>query len=140
MPSGVRWTGLNEEIQELKRLPEAFHGESDHIQQEESNAAAFAIRSRYPARTGNLRKGVVVRRFVRSSGHIVYELKNVAPHALIYELGTQARHTKIGANRGSMPPGRVFQPIYLQRRRTMFLRLIEMVRRAGFTVIVNESF
>jgi hypothetical protein len=37
-----------------------------------------------------------------SAGAIVI---NRAKHAAIFENGTQARHTAIGANRGSMPPG-----------------------------------
>lgn len=130
----VTWSGLSEQIEEWRRLPDVFSTQAEHIQQEEANAAAFAIRSRYPVRTGNLRKGVVIRRFLRKAGHVVFDVKNVAKHATIFELGTQARHNKIGANRGSMPPGRVFYPIALQRQRTMFLRLIEMVTRAGFTV------
>lgn len=134
MAARVTWSGLSEQIEEWRRLPEAFSTEAEHIQQEEANAAAFSIRTRYPARTGDLRKGVVIRRFLRKAGHVVYDVKNVAKHATIFELGTQARHTKIGANRGSMPPGHVFYPIALQRQRTMFRRLIDMVKRAGFTV------
>ena len=56
-------------------------------------------------------------------------VKNTAPHAFIFEQGTQARYVttrplgrakNFGYRRGAMPPGRVFIPIAIRRRREMY--------------------
>jgi len=56
---------------------------------------------------------------------VTAKVQNTAKHAWLFENGTQARHTDLGANRGSMPPGHVFIPIIIRRRRVMF----EVLRR-----------
>lgn len=61
-------------------------------------------------------------------------VKNTAKHAHLYENGTQTRQTKIGANRGAAPPGRVFVPIMIRKRRELHGELVALVRRAGFEV------
>jgi hypothetical protein len=61
-------------------------------------------------------------------------VKNTAPHAILFELGTQARHTKIGANRGSMPPGHVFVPRIVKARRKLTADLKAMVAAHGAVV------
>lgn len=132
----VTWNaGLNEFEVALKRVPQDLLVQANRIVVGEATYAAFAIRSRYPVRTGNLRDKVVVRERQTRRGDIVVTVVNTAKHALIFELGTQARHTRLGANRGSMPPGRVFFPIVEQRRRIMFLKLRDLVAEHGFTVV-----
>jgi hypothetical protein len=76
---------------------------------------------------------------VSRSGIVSYLVRNPAKHAAIFEFGTQARHTKLGANRGSMPPGHVFLPIVQQRRRTMYLRLKDMLVRFGFNQVFGDG-
>jgi len=137
--ASVTWKGLREFQTWLESLPENVSTEAEHIVQGEANAAAFAIRSRYPARTGNLRSKVVVQRRVSRGGLVSYVVKNTARHAAIFEYGTQARHTRIGANRGSMPPGHVFLPIVLQRRRAMFLMLKDMLTKFGFSRVFGDA-
>ena len=66
-----------------------------------------------------------------SAGAIV---KNRAKHAYIFENGTQARHTGLGYNRGAMPPGHVFIPEIVRRRRGMYEKLAEMLRQHGLQV------
>jgi len=139
MSTSVTWTGIDEFREWLRSLPVDAPREAEKIIQGEANAAAFAIRSRYPARTGNLRSKVVVQRRVNRAGVVSYVVKNTAKHAAIFEYGTQARHTRIGANRGSMPSGHVFIPIVLQRRRTMFLLLKDLLVRFGFTRVFGDA-
>lgn len=130
----LKWDGLEELRAELRRLPEDLTGEASHIVEASANAAAADIKQGYPHRTGNLRKGVTVTHFDKgkfSAGAIV---KNTAPHANLFEVGSQARHTAIGANRGSMPPGHVFVPAVIKRRRQMYSRLKELLVRKGLSV------
>jgi len=139
MSMSAQWTGVEEFRDWLRSLPVEAPREAEKIVQGEANAAAFQIRSRYPARTGNLRNKVTVQRRVSRQGIVSYVVKNTARHAAIFEYGTQARHTHIGANRGSMPPGHVFLPIVLQRRRTMFLLLKDLLVRFGFTKVFGDA-
>lgn len=135
----AKWTGIDEFREWLRSLPIDAGNEADHIVQGEANAAAVQIRSRYPSRTGNLLRNVFVNKRTSRTGIVSYVVRNPAKHAAIFEYGTQARHTKIGANRGSMPPGHVFIPIILQRRRVMYLLLKEMLVRFGFTKVFGDA-
>lgn len=126
--------GLNELKAALRDLPDNLIGEASNIVEGAANGAATEIRSKYPHRTGNLRDGVTVTHFDGgrfSAGAIV---KNTAKHAHIFEIGTQARHTAIGANRGSMPPGHVFVPAVIKARRGMFAALKDLLVRNGLVV------
>jgi hypothetical protein len=101
---------------------------------EAADQAAAEIRAAYPTgKTGNLKKGVKVTKGDGGRFGTVYVVRNVAPHAFIYENGTQVRHFK-GASRGAMPPGRVFVPIIARRRRRMDTDLIAMVNNTGLVV------
>ena len=59
---------------------------------------------------------------------------NTSPHAWMFENGTQVRHTRIGANRGAMPPGHVFIPEAERQRRQMFGAFKDMLEREGLVV------
>jgi hypothetical protein len=113
-------------------------GEAGHIVEATANGAASSIRSSYPVRTGNLRDHVTVEAQMSgfSAGAIVI---NRAKHAAIFENGTQARHTAIGANRGSMPPGHVFVPIVIRKRRQMYEQLKDLLTRSGLQVSGNAE-
>lgn len=130
----VRWDGLDEYRELLRTLPETLANESANLVEGAANAAAFDIRSAYPVRTGNLQKGVtvtVLNRGRTATGRIV---KNNAPHAWLFEVGSQARHTSLGANRGSMPPGHVFIPRVIKWRRRLYEQIKELLRLKGATV------
>lgn len=139
MSTSVKWEGLDEFREWLHTLPLEAGNEAEKIVQAEANAAAFQIRSRYPARTGELQRKVTVNRRVSRQGVVSYVVRNGSRLAAIFEYGTQARHTKIGANRGAMPPGHVFIPIVLQRRRTMYLRLKDLLVRFGFNRVFGDA-
>jgi hypothetical protein len=134
--ASVRWSGLDELKAQLRTMPEELTDEGGQIAEDEANGAADDIRQGYQrhVRSGRLARGVRVTHFARgkfSAGAIV---KSAAPHAWIFENGTQARHTAIGANRGSMPPGHVFVPAVVRRRRRMYERLKELLTRRGLVV------
>src|SRR5688500_3598157 len=102
-------TGLDELRNALRRLPADLADDADEIVYGAATDAKNAVAAGYPSRTGNLKKGLKVTR-EKSTFSAGAVLKNTAPHANIFEAGTQARHTDLGAFRGSMPPGRVFVP------------------------------
>lgn len=133
----LEWQGLEELRTALRTLPADLTGEASHIVEGSANAAAADIKAAYPVRTGTLRNHVTVTHFEKgrfSAGAIV---KNTAKHAHLFEIGTQARHTRLGANRGAMPPGRVFVPAVMRRRRQMYQQLKALLERKGLWVSGN---
>lgn len=126
--------GLDELREALRKLPAELTGEASHIVEGAANGAAAQIKAAYPRRTGNLVNGVSVETVSSgqfSAGAIV---KNKAKHAYIFDNGTQARHDAIGANRGSMPPGHVFVPAVIRKRRQMYEQLKDLLVRNGLQV------
>lgn len=122
----------------LLRIPQDLIIQSNKIVEAEAYRAASEIQARYPVRTGNLRKGVRVRQRFSKRGDIIVTVTNTAKLALIYELGTEARHyfTVNGVKHltGRMPAGRVFLTIVPQRLRSMLLKLRDLVAAHGFRV------
>jgi hypothetical protein len=129
----LRFDGLEELKAALRSLPADLTGEGGHIVEAETNAAEGQIKRGYPVRTGHLRDGVSSE--IKTTGFSVSGIvKNTARHAYIFENGTQARHNEIGANRGSMPPGHVFIPTVIERRRVMYAELKDLLVRHGLKV------
>lgn len=129
MANRIEFTGLEELRAALKQLPEELAREADDIIDNRTELALSEIIQRYPRRTGNLRKGVRKKK-IRDG----WQLRNTAAHSHLFERGTQARHTKIGAHRGAMPPGNVFVPVAIKHRRLMEQELIDLLVRKGFGV------
>lgn len=129
----IVFEGMDELRQQLRNLPTDLGGEAAHIIEASANAAAATIKAGYPARTGNLRDHVYVTHERTQFGAIGI-VKNTAKHAWIFENGTQARHTDLGANRGSMPAGHVFVPAVIRERKRMYEDLKDLVVRHGLEV------
>jgi hypothetical protein len=128
----VKWYGLDEYMAELRAFPLALTAEGNGIAKDTADAAASEVRAAYPKRTGNLRKGVRVRKkYRRETLRASYEVRNTAPHAYIYEHGTRARHTRYGADRGSMPAGNVFIRITERHWREFVERIKDLLRERG---------
>lgn len=124
------------EIREgLRQLHDSVSGtgEAAHIVEAHANSAAVTIRSGYPSRTGDLRDKLTVehRRSAFGARSVV---RNTSTHALPFEVGTQARHTSLGANRGSMPPNPIFTQTIRRERRAMFEDFRTLLTRAGLIV------
>lgn len=137
----MTWEGMAELRAALRRLPDDLAGEAGHIVEAAANAAAAEVRQGYQARLkghgrqpGRLVGGVSVSRFEAGRAAAAAVLKSDAPHAWMFEHGTQARHTDLGANRGAMPPAHVFVPAAMRVRARMYEELAALVRRAGLEV------
>jgi hypothetical protein len=129
----LRIDGLTELRAALMHLPPELVREASVIVTAQAEAALREIAVAYPFHSGNLR------------GHLRLELggdavsatariRNTAKHAYIYESGTGPRHWANGKSTGTMPAGRVFIPIAIQRRRIMLAALIDLVERSGLHV------
>lgn len=140
MSARVRWTGKEEFRADLAHLPEGLTAASDGIVQSAAQEAAAEIRQQYEAHrvTGNLAARVFVSRLDKGKFIAGRVVKSAAPHAWIFENGTQARHTKLGWNRGAMPPGHVFIPTVIRKRRAMQQALKALLVRFGLKVSGDE--
>jgi Bacteriophage HK97-gp10, putative tail-component len=130
----VTWTGLDELREALRKLPEELTAEATDIVDSAAEIAMASIIQAYPHRTGDLRSHVVKEAKAAGPFGVAFVVKNTSRHAWIFENGTQARHTAIGANRGAMPPGRVVIPTAVRCRQTMYRELKDMVTRHGLVV------
>lgn len=126
----IVFTGLAENVAAMTKLPLALREDAEPIVYGTGDAAAVEIIASYPKRTGNLARRVFVKRKA-SEFSVRATVTNPAPHAVIFEYGTQARHNALGANRGSMPPGNVFVPVIVRRRRGMYERLKALLVKYG---------
>jgi len=127
------WNGLEEFKAALRALPAELTDEASGIVEANANAVVAEIQAGYPVRTGDLRDHVAVT-FTTSHYATGAVVKNTSKLAYIFENGTQARHNKLGANRGSMPPGHVFIPAIIRRRRVMYEQLADLLTRHGLQV------
>lgn len=132
----IRFDGLAELKAALKALPTELRDESAAIVYANADEARNEIIAAYPKHTGNLKNHVYVQRKPGQFGAAAI-VKNTAKHAWIFENGTQARHTDIGANRGSMPAGHVFVPAVIRRRRIMYDVLKDLLVKHGLIVSGN---
>jgi hypothetical protein len=135
----VIFEGLEELREQLRNLPADLTADATEIVTGAAEAARFEIVRAYPKRTGNLRNHVVLA--TRDTGKFGagVALKNTAKHAYLFEVGTMARHSKLGANRGSMPAGKVFVPLVIYHRRAMYRQLKSMLAEHGLTVFGDAT-
>ena len=134
MPTTLTIAGLQELRLQLRNLPKHLAQEAQGIVTSHAEAAADKIRNAYPIVTGNLKKGVKVDRVTKSEAGAAARVRSTSRHSHLFEYGTQARHTKIGANRGAMPAKPTFIPIVTRERREMVEDLIGLVQSEGLTV------
>jgi hypothetical protein len=132
--NAIVWDGLAEFYDFLRTLPRDLGADAAPIVTHAATLAEGEIRQRYGDRkTGNLARGLKMTTNANPYGALAI-VRNTAKHAAWHEYGTQTRQTKIGANRGAMPPAKLFIPIVMKHRRAMFARLVALVERNGFTV------
>jgi len=133
MNARLTWTGLAELKADLRALPGGLAGDASGIVMEAADGAKADMH--YPRRTGDLADKLKVER-VSTSGPFGAGARvvNTSKIAHIFENGSQARHNALGANRGSMPPGHVFVPAVVRRRRAMYEQLKALLVRHGLQV------
>lgn len=135
MSAGFTFIGLDELRTALLNLPAELTAQAVGIVSAAADDAAAEIKAAYPeGETGNLKRGVRVG--TRGGGdHTVRRVvRSTAPHATLFETGTQTRQTALGYNRGFMPGANIFVPVVVRRRRVMFEALVAIVEQAGLDV------
>jgi hypothetical protein len=132
----IVFEGLDELRAALRQLPSDLAGEASNIVVGIANAAALNMRTLYGDHrvSGELQEKVVVERLEVGKVAAGMVVKSASKLAGIFENGTQARHTALGANRGSMPPGHVVIPTAIAARRRMYEQLKDMLVRHGLEV------
>ena len=143
MANRLTFVGLDQLVKDLQALPGHLRDEAKTIIHASATEAKAEMQAAYPeGPRGKLKRGlsVTMRDDAFGAAGIV---KNSSPHAFIFESGTQARYVNtlplsraknFGYRRGAMPPGRVFIPIAMRRRREMYAGLMDVVRKQGFQV------
>jgi hypothetical protein len=134
MSASFTFEGLEEFAVDLTKLPVRLRDRARDIVENAAEEARASIVQAYPRRTGNLRRGVQIEHKPLGAFGQLSIVRNKAAHAFIYENGTVARHTSLGANRGAMPAGKVFVPIARRRRRWMYQELKAMMASEALQV------
>jgi hypothetical protein len=136
--AGVTWNGLDSFKRELQVLTSDLVSEAEGILVESAFAAGDAIRASYPYVEGALQRGVTV---IPSRGIVLAgaELKNLAPHAYIYEHGTKVRANKAGDNRGFLHPTPTFIPIAAAYRERAIQDVIFRLYQHGATRVTGDA-
>jgi len=133
--ASLTWAGLSELKVQLRTLPERLKGEATHVVDAAANRAEADMKAEYAAhvRSGNL-LGHVQQTVTDDSAYgYAIQVKNTAPHAWLFEFGSQARHRNLKTWK-AMPAGHVFIPAMETNRRWMYEQLIEMMTREGLQV------
>lgn len=112
MSASIDWQGgLEAFARELETLPDKLIADViDPVMDRETDEAVHRMQSRYGH--DSLSKGV--RRDKRGPGD--YRIRNTAPHAHLYELGTQSRFQADGTPTGKMPATPVLIPEAISAR------------------------
>lgn len=131
-------------IRDLRNLPADLAGEAAHIVEAAANAAAVTVRSEYGAHrvTGELQDGVSVEHRPSGPYGAGARLRSKAPHAWLFDHGSQARHWRTGKSTGAMwekrPPTHVFVRAVIRERRRMWDALRQLLLRHGATRVTGE--
>jgi Bacteriophage HK97-gp10, putative tail-component len=113
-----RFDGLKELLAQFRSLSEDMTVAATPDVEASAREALDAIHSGYPSRTGDLRDHLTLT-VTREADRVRATITNTSDHAVMFENGTQARHTAIGANRGSMPANPLFTATVMRARREL---------------------
>lgn len=142
--------GLAELRKALLDLPEHLQANAEAIVREAADDAASAVKARYEQHrtsTATYTPGRGVRLARRhladsvsvsfrgaKSGAAVARVVVDAPHAHLFEFGTQNRQWEGGKSTGAAPARPTLVPVAIRQRREMTNELIAVVERAGLKV------
>ena len=129
-----RWEGLAELVEQLRTLTTDLTTTATPDVEAAARAAMATIVAGYPRRTGDLKDHMAVI-MNHDNDRAKAVVINTSPHAVIYERGAQARHTALGAYRGSTPPHPIFSATMIRTRRTLYAQPIpNVLTRFGLKV------
>jgi hypothetical protein len=134
----VQWTGLDSFKHELQALTTNMVDEANTIMRESATQAKADIAVAYPAKSGRLRTGLVIRdaRGVVLAG---VELVQTAPHGWIFEHGTKPRENRQGNFRGVMPARPTLIPIASAYRQGAIALIIDRLYAHGASRVTGQA-
>ena len=137
------WTGLEEYRAQLRAMPRECVNEAARIVEGAANAAYVKVSTvygnhRYTGRLQDRLKIVTINAGELRTGK---DLRSNAPHAWLFDNGTQARHWKSGKSTGKMwghtPPTHIFVRTVVAERRRATQKLKDMVLRHGASTVTE---
>ena len=134
------FVGLDEWKAAMRQLPADLRNEANEIVRDTAETAANAVRVRYGAHvvTGNLAKGVRVKKQRSGAYGVSYQVASTSHLATIFERGSVVRHyITVRGNKklvGAMPPFNIFGPVMSRQRRYLWDELSSLLRRHGLIV------
>ena len=129
-----QWTGFTELVDQFATLARDLTTDAAPDVEAAAQAAKQTIYAGYPRRTGDLKDHLAVMLTTEGTRTKAVVI-NTSPHAAVFERGSQARHTAIGANRGSMPANPLFSATMIRARRSLYATPIPRVLEdMGLTV------
>jgi len=145
MASTMRWDGLKEFREEIRKLPEACRGEAAKVVEAEVNGAYVTIKRVYEAHvwTGTLSRRLAIAPLEVKGQTTGVVLRSGSPLAWLFDNGSQARHyvTVNGKQHltGRMPGFHIFGRTAAFTRRKIRALLIEMVKRHGAVKVTDDG-
>jgi hypothetical protein len=136
MSASVNWHGLRELEEAFRNMPEELATQAGREVLSAANGAAVTMRTEYGAHavTGHLRDSVVVEVQEVGRAGVRARVRVKDPIAWIFDHGSQARHWANGKSTGRMPPTHTVARTASRARRSMYGRIVSMMRRFGLTV------
>lgn len=137
MAGNVTWTGMQEYLAELRRLPGESKGEAEKLIRGTVNGAFVTVAGVYEQHqhTGTLRR----RLKISDDGK---QLTSGSPLAWLFDNGSQARHWASGKSTGRMwgrtPPTHIFAKTVGRARRKLTEAYKAMLLRRGATSVTGE--
>ena len=145
--------GLDELRKALLDLPDQLQAEAERVVLGAAESTASSVRAAYqqvrsPLDTYTVKGGIKKARKhladsvevsgrTRETGAAVARVRVTAPHAKLYEYGTQTRQWENGKSTGAAPARPTLIPIAVRERRSMVEDLIDIVEKTGLKVTRN---
>jgi hypothetical protein len=111
-----RFDGLADLYAALKTLPEDLARDAAPDVERFGEGAMTNIHNGYPSVTGGLRAGLSLN-ISTEGGRARVEVRNDAPHAILFERGTEVRHWRSGKGTGRTAPNPIFTATMMRARR-----------------------
>jgi len=133
------WQGLTEAESELEALPRDLVAEGQTAAEELAATAVDELKAVYAYHhvTGNLARGLQVRKVSDGTYAKGSEVRNRAQHSWLFDNGSAVRETKRGAGRGASRPHHAFDSVMHQKDQIFETMIAQLLREHGLGVEVS---
>lgn len=136
MSVSFEWKGFDELLAAFQSLPKDLADEASPLAIDQATAAAFAIKGAWAShrRSGEMDQKLRVSALKAGAYARGATVIDSSEHALWFENGTAARHTKQGWDRGAMPPAHIFGPALARARSRFYGDVAQLLQAHGMDV------